>query len=137
MRYSPCWLRIGISKDRYFELLHFCRQYPEWKIEAESLVGVRVMKMDGQPHGTAVIDPVASAAEKREKLLKKMAIVEDCARTVGDGQWYSALIQHVCVGKAFSKLDVTLMPATKPNTFFKHRSEFFSMLDKKLSENEN
>ena len=53
MRYTPCWKQIGISQDRYTELLHFCRQYPEWKAEANSLIGIRAIKMDGQPHGTA------------------------------------------------------------------------------------
>ena len=50
MRYLPCWKQIGISQDRYTELLHFCRQYPEWKAEANSLLGIRAIKMDGLPH---------------------------------------------------------------------------------------
>ena len=62
----PCWKQIGISQDRYRELLHFCRQYPEWKTEANSLLGIRAIKMDGQPHGSGKSDPVAMAAEKRE-----------------------------------------------------------------------
>ena len=72
MRYQPCWKQIGISVERYRELLHFCRQYPEWKTEANSLLGIRAIKMDGQPHGNGVSDPVAMAAEKREKLMTKI-----------------------------------------------------------------
>ena len=66
MRYIPCWKQIGIAKDRYLELLHFCRQYPEWQMEAASLIGIQGMKMDGQPRGTKKHDPVAAAAERRE-----------------------------------------------------------------------
>ena len=62
MRYLPCWKQIGISQDRYTELLHFCRQYPEWKAEANSLLGIRAIKMDGLPHGSGKSDPVAAAA---------------------------------------------------------------------------
>ena len=72
MRYLPCWKQIGISADRYRELLHFCRQYPEWKTEANSLLGIRAIKMDGLPHGNGVSDPVAMAAEKRERLMSKI-----------------------------------------------------------------
>ena len=55
MRYLPCWKQIGISQDRYQELLHFCRQYPEWKMEANSLIGIRAIKADGLPHGKYLI----------------------------------------------------------------------------------
>ena len=88
MRYVPCWKQIGISKDRYIELLHFCRQYPEWKIEANSLLGIRGMKMDGQPKGTSKTDPVATAAERRESLTRKIDLVDECAKKIKDGEWY-------------------------------------------------
>ena len=70
MRYLPCWKQIGISPSRYSELLHFCRQYPEWKTEANSLLGIRALKSDGLPHGNGKSDPVAAAAEKRERLIE-------------------------------------------------------------------
>ena len=85
MRYLPCWQQIGISKDRYQELLHYCRQYPEWKTEANSLLGIRAVKMDGQPHGSGKSDPVAMAAERRDRLLSKIKLVDDCAREIADG----------------------------------------------------
>ena len=34
MKYTPVAAQIGISKARYMELLHFCRQYDDWKKEA-------------------------------------------------------------------------------------------------------
>ena len=33
---NPYW----IPKHRYFELKHFCLQYPDWKIEYAALLGV-------------------------------------------------------------------------------------------------
>ena len=38
MRYWPCWKQIGITQERYRELYYFCRQYPTWKTEANSLL---------------------------------------------------------------------------------------------------
>ena len=101
MRYLPCWKQIGISQDRYRELLHFCRQYPEWKTEANSLLGIRAIKADGLPHGNGKSDPVAAAAERREKLIEKIAIVDECALAVDGGIWYASIIQNVCIGKAY------------------------------------
>ena len=131
MRYVPCWKQIGISKDRYIELLHFCRQYPEWKIEANSLLGIRGMKMDGQPKGTSKTDPVATAAERRESLTRKIDLVDECAKKIRDGEWYAAIIQNVCMGRAYAQLDATIMPTSIRQAYFVARREFFDLLDKK------
>lgn len=126
----PCWKQIGISQDRYRELLHFCRQYPEWKTEANSLLGIRAIKMDGQPHGSGKSDPVAMAAEKREKLIEKIGIVDTCARAVDDGAWYASIIQNVCIGRSYEQMDRALMPTSDRNAYFKKRREFFEILNK-------
>ena len=130
MRYLPCWKQIGISQDRYQELLHFCRQYPEWKTEANSLLGIRAIKMDGQPHGSGKSDPVAMAAEKREKLIEKIGIVDTCARAVDDGAWYASIIQNVCIGRSYEQMDRALMPTSDRIAYFKKRREFFEILNK-------
>ena len=130
MRYLPCWKQIGISQDRYRELLHFCRQYPEWKTEANSLLGIRAVKADGLPHGSGKSDPVAAAAEKREKLMEKIEIVDRCARAVDEGAWYASIIQNVCIGRSYEQMDRALMPTSDKNAYFRKRREFFELLDK-------
>ena len=130
MRYLPCWQQIGISKDRYQELLHYCRQYPEWKTEANSLLGIKAVKMDGQPHGSGKSDPVAMAAERRDRLLNKIQLVDDCAREIGGGEWYAAIIQNVCIGRPYEQMDRALMPTSENNAFFKIRRMFFDLLNK-------
>lgn len=136
MRYTPCWKQIGISKNRYIELLHFCRQYPEWKIEANSLLGLRAVNQDGQPRGTGKSDPVASAAERRESLTRKIDLVDECAKKIKNGQWYAAIIQNVCIGRSYSQLDATIMPTSYRQAFFSARREFFDLLDKKKDSEE-
>ena len=131
MREWPCWKQIGISQDRYRELLHFCRQYPDWKTEANSLLGIKAIKMDGQPHGSGKSDPVALAAEKRDRLLTKIKLVDDCAKDVGEGEWYAALIQNVCIGKSYEQLDKALMPTSFRQEFFVKRRQFFELLNKR------
>lgn len=128
-RYIPCWDSIGIKKDRYLELLHFCRQYPEWKTEAASLVGTHGQKFDAMPHGSSVGDPVASAAERRAGLLAKAELVERCARAVQDGAWFAALIQNVCMGRSYATIDPILFPTSHRNDFYRARKQFFLVLD--------
>ena len=131
MKYLPCWKQIGISVSRYRELMHFCRQYPEWKNEASSLLGIRPLKSDGLPHGNGKSDPTAAAAEKREKLMEKIAIVDECAKAIDGGDWYASIIQNVCIGRPYEQMDRALMPTSNKNAYFKKRAEFFSLLDKK------
>jgi len=133
--YIPHWNEIGISKERYLELLHFCRQYPDWKTEASSLLGIRGMNMDGMPHGTYPGDPVAAAAGRRAGLLKRIRTVEECAAAVHDGKWYIALIQNVCMARPYRELAPDIMPTSDRNTFFRARKEFFILLDKAKGEN--
>lgn len=133
MRYTPVANQIGISYSRYFELLHFCRQYDEWKKEANSLLGISAIRMDGMPHGNGKSDPVARAAERRERLIAKMSIVEGCAKAAGNGEWATALIEHVCRRKSWKdikELRPEILPTSDSNTFYRRRREFFNMLNK-------
>ena len=131
MRYVPCWKQIGITKERYQELIYFCRQYLSWRREANSLLGIRAIINDGMPHGNKTRDPVAASAAKREKLLAKMALVEECAKSISDGAWYAAMMQHVCYGKTYDQIDITLMPTSNRNEFYKQRRLFIELLDQK------
>ena len=131
MRYLPCWKQIGIIQDLYQELLHFCRQYPEWKLEANSLLGIRAIKADGLPHGNAKSDPVEAVAERREKLNEKIGLVDECALAIDGGAWYASIIQNVCIGRAYEQMDRALMPTSDKNAYFRKRREFFELLNKK------
>ena len=72
---------------------------------------------------------MAQAAEKREKLLGKMALVEECARAISEGRWYEAMMQHVCYHKAYNMIDPTLLPTSDTNTFYRQRRLFFELLN--------
>ena len=83
-----------ISFDEYKELSYFCRQYTRKKAESAALLTLRVSTpqpvIDGQgraefmPHGSGgVSDPVAAAAEKRERLLRDVRMIERAAKLAG------------------------------------------------------
>ena len=129
--YIPNWEAIGIKKERYLELLHYCRQYPDWKTEAASLVGPRGVNLDGMPHGSGAGNPTASAAERRAGLLAKIQLVDDCAASVNNGRWYAAIIQNVCLNRPYSMLSITVLPNSNRNAFFGARKAFFVELDRR------
>lgn len=131
MRYLPCWKQIGIKPARYMELLNFCKQYPDWKLEASSLLGLKAVKADGLPHGSGKSDPVAAAAERREILLSKIELVDECAKAISGGDWHAAIIQNVCIGKTWTEMDKALMPTSDRNSYFSARRQFFDLLNKK------
>ena len=127
--YIPCWEKIGISKERYLELLHFCRQYDQWKRDAASLVGIRGKALDGQPHGSGVGDPVFAAVEKRNAIIAKVHMVERCAMSIDGGIWFNALIENVCRAKPHGVIDQALMPTSNRGAFFHARKKFFLLLN--------
>lgn len=127
--YVPCWDKIGISKERYLELLYFCRQYRRWKHEAAQLLGIQSHAGDGQPHGSGITDPTARAAEKRAALTEKIALVERCAQSVGSGEWTVSLISNICDGKPYAYIDPVELPTANRSAFFKARREFFVRLN--------
>ena len=127
--YVPCWEKIGISKERYLELLHYCRQYDQWRRDAASLVGIRGMAMDGQPHGSGIGDPVFAAVERRNAIISKVQLVERCALAVDGGIWFNALVENVCRAKPYNMIDPVLMPTSNKSAFFQARKKFFLLIN--------
>ena len=130
-QYTPNWEQYGIDKERYLELLHMCRQYPLWQRKLSDLSGIQALKMDSEPHATGISDPVARLAEMRERFLRKVDLIDQCARDVGDGSWARALIQNVCYRQAYIMIDPLIMPSANRNAFWKHRKEFFILLNER------
>ena len=125
-----------ISKERYLELRAFCRQYPQWRVEADSLLGVSGARLDDMPHGSDPGDPTGRTVERREALMDKIGMVERCAAAVSDGTWYKALMLNVCNGMAWEvirDLHPEMLRTSSRNQFFKARRVFFNLLDKAKS----
>lgn len=130
--YQPDYTDFGISRDRYRQLLYYCRQYREWMAEASSLLGVGAQQYSVMPHGSEVGDPVARAVMRREQLVAKCARVERVADCVDGGRWRAALIQNICMGKALHFIDPAILPTSNRNDYYKARREFFILLNREL-----
>lgn len=122
-----------LERDRYKELLSFCRQYPTWLAEARGALDLTAQNMDGMPHGSGISNPVAAAAEARDKVLRKIELVERCARTAAGGEWYQAIIYHVCMGWSYERIRINhpeMLRSNYRDGFFKAKRAFFVLLDK-------
>lgn len=131
--YIPDYLDVGISQERYRELLHHCRQYREWKAEASSLIGVGAQQYSVMPHGSDPGDPVGRAVIRRELLLAKCASIERIADAIDGGQWRAALLQNICLGIPLYCIDPVIMPTSRRNDYFKRKRDFFVLLNAELN----
>lgn len=98
---NPFW----IGKHRYYELKHFCLQYPIWKRARSSLDGLskrpadlQVFVKSGQMKG----DPTERCAQSRLFFAERMEMVEQAA--IGaDPDLYPYLLRGVTEGSPMTR----------------------------------
>ena len=129
-RYIPDYSDEGISRDRYLELLHFCRQYRDWKMQADSFLGAGAQKYNPMPHGEgAVSDPTQTAMLKREQYRAKIDLVDQAIAAAG-AEWKTALIMNVCYGRPYYQISPVVMPTSKRTAYYEAKRLFFIALDR-------
>lgn len=97
---NPYW----IGKHRYYELKHFCLQYPIWKKAYNALLGLSSRPNDLDifvKSGQVRSDPTARCAESRVSFAKRMELVEQAA--IGtDGDLYPYILRGVTEGLSYA-----------------------------------
>ena len=75
---NPYW----ISRHRYYELKHFCLQYPEWKRELSNLSSIKNQMFITATHSDSgtFSNPTADCAEKIMFLKDRIDMIERTAR---------------------------------------------------------
>ena len=119
-----------ISKHRYYELKHFCLQYPEWEkkvMESSIYRGSSIVNAIGGQ--VEFKDPVHDYAGFIDIFKKQMEIIETCAVTA-DPYISNYILSAVCYGKTFEELrNLHGMPCGR-GYFYKAYRKFFWYLDK-------
>ena len=122
---NPTW----IGRHRYYELKHFCLQYPEWKKIYKEIDGYPESKFSPVKNLGNVFDPVIKAYERREEYINKIEMIERCAKAA-DEQLYGYLLHGVTEGVSYYGLRLYYeMPACKEKYYGSYR-RFFFLLDK-------
>ena len=124
--------KYWISKPRYYELKHFCSQYPGWRKAYSELVeyGVVVSNISNEFRTNTVSDPTAKLAIMKMNFMDKIEMVEKAAMEA-DPYLYSYLLKGVTEGRSYvylkSRLDI---PCSRDIYYEKYR-KFFWILSQK------
>lgn len=120
-----------ISKHRYYELKHFCLQYPEWKRELYSISSLVKPRIEEQVSKGLHGDNVTKAAELREYYRRRMEAVEQAA-LAADPDLYSYILKAVTEGWAFDQLNARERIPCSRDTWYDRYRKFFYFLDASL-----
>lgn len=124
--------KYWIERHRYYELKHFCLQYPIWKQAHDALEGLSKRPADlaifvnsGQMHG----DPTARCAESRLYFADRMKLIEQTA--IGaDPDLYTYIIRAVTEGLSYETLKMRYCIPCCRDVYYDRYRRFFWLLDK-------
>lgn len=128
---NPYW----IPRERYYELKHFCRQYPVWKKAYNTLDGLSKRPSDSleiwkkHKNGGHVSDPTARIAEAKANFSRKIEMVENCIRNT-DSVLYPYIIKYVTIGCSYDALKVKDNIPCGRDFFYDRIRKFFWFLSK-------
>lgn len=120
-----------IERERYYELKHFCRQYPIWKKAHAALDGLSRRPADLELFSETgeTSDPTFRCVAARERYSRWMGMVEQCAREA-DPELYKYLMSYVTKGDCYSVLKMRdHIPCCK-DVFYETARKFFWLLNK-------
>ena len=119
--------KYWISKHRYYELAHFCRQYDEWKKNYAKLQGdfsyshgVTVNTCEGK----AIIKPVEKCAERMMYFTERMRIVEQSAIKASP-ELAKYIIRGATKGLSYDKMKATDNIPCCREVYYEYYRRFF------------
>lgn len=122
--------RYWIEKHRYYELKHFCMQYPGWKrlLQTINSLPTRSSELIFR-EGSEFSDPTSKSAELRELYIRRIEMVEKAARDT-DPIIGMDILQGVTQGIGYDILKARIdIPCCK-EAYYELYRKFFWLLDK-------
>lgn len=122
--------KFWIEKHRYYELKHFCLQYPIWKKARAALTGLASRPQDLERYFSGKhSDPTAKCSEARLFYTERMELVENAARAT-DETLAVYILMGVTDGLSYDHLRVTYdIPCCK-EVYYRLYRKFFWLLNK-------
>ncbi len=123
--------KYWIERHRYYELKHFCLQYPIWKKAYVSLNSFKTGYIDFQPRSKnrKFSDPVERCAEIRVFCSDRMQMIEKAAQE-SDLSISRYILIGVTQGVSYDYLKMKYdIPCCK-DTYYDRYRKFFWILDK-------
>lgn len=111
-----------ISKHRYYELKHFCLQYPEWKYQMVTLGGV-------MRNANLIEDPTGETATRLADLKSKIALIRKMAME-SDKDLASYIFKAVTEERTYENLKTFFDIPCSRDMYYDRYRKFFWLLDK-------
>lgn len=124
---NPYW----IEKHRYYELKHFCLQYPIWKKIYISLDGYNRTLIDSFLAVTnkGISDPTERCVETREFYYDRIKLIENVAYTTNE-KLAGYILKGVTEGVSYEILKARLNIPCCKEAYYNLYRRFFWLLDK-------
>ncbi len=117
-----------INKHRYYELKHFCLQYPEWKLKVKERLGMCSPKIGDRVQISEVSNPTMQLTEMPE--WARMRLIEKAINDT-DVALGPYLLTCVTNGISYDKISAYVdIPCCK-DTFYSYYRKFFYILDQR------
>lgn len=123
--------KYWLEKHRYYELKHFCLQYPSWKKAYHSFDGLSKMPTEAiaLSKNHLFSDPVVKCTELRYRYSERMNMVEKAAHDT-DAELSGYILKAVTEGISYDHLKaVTDIPCCK-DTYYDLYRKFFWLLSR-------
>lgn len=123
--------RYWLPRHRYYELYHFCLQYPEWKKTYVSIDGFSIKSgsIISPTRETVEASPTAIYAEERLYYRERMEMVEQAAKEAA-ADLFIPMLRAVTEGISYEHLNAQDgIPCCKDVWYTIYR-RFFWLLDK-------
>ena len=123
--------KYWIEKHRYYELKHFCLQYPIWHSAYISLNGLSqrpdVLASIGRTHMHG--DSTAKCAEAKAFFSERMDLVRDAAEQADD-ELADYILHGVTEGVSYNTLVTRMDIPCSKDTYYDRYRKFFWILNK-------
>lgn len=119
--------KYWISKHRFYELKHFCLQYPEWR---RAYLAADPMARGGESNERVaetnkIQDPTGRCAEIRIECLNKMKLIKECCK-LADPYLAEYIFKAVTANLGYNYLKSKLeIPCSKDMYYDRYRKFFW------------
>ena len=120
-----------IDRHRYYELKHFCLQYPGWQRAYNSIDGYLSKPMDGvmASRTNTISDPVLRMAEVRLYYSARIGMVEEAARET-DVCLGTYILRAVTEGRSYVNLKSRFNIPCSKDVYYELYRRFFRLISK-------
>lgn len=124
--------KYWIPKHRYYELKHYCLQYPEWKKKLLELDNVLKAGISSEIRGSDISRSSENLAIKRYELSRAMELVEECIRTATDElKLQPYIFKAVTEGIPYVQLQAGYSIPCGPDMYYDAYRRFFWLLSER------